>query len=63
MGVAILSLGVIVLSLPASFSLESLLLLFLGWEYWLGDKAMLPFSILERRTVVGAAFESVSLGG
>ncbi len=39
-----------------------LLLLLLAWEYWLGDKAMLPFSILKRRTVIGAAFESVSLG-
>jgi hypothetical protein len=37
-----------------------LLLIFLGWEYWLGDRALLPFELLKRRTQLGAAFEAVS---
>jgi hypothetical protein len=37
-----------------------LLFMFLGWEYFLGDRAILPFELLKRRTQVGAAIEGVS---
>ncbi|PVF94122.1 ABC transporter [Serendipita vermifera] len=33
-----------------------LLLVFLGWEFFKGERAMLPLSLFKRRTMVGAGF-------
>src|SRR6201999_2560628 len=36
-----------------------LLAMFIGWEWYLGDKAMVPLQLLRRRTQLGCCAEAV----